>query len=160
MSAIEFVASYYYNTVWYFTLLVLCWATVLYYIGSDTQKMLHAEGSPIQTFAILFTVMATFYLGLRPVSDAFIDMRLYAYSFNNTISDYRPMSFSTEWLWTNIRIFCRRNGININEYFLLIEIITRLYRWHVCLCMENVAKEPVDDDAFLSDCISVLHLWH
>ncbi len=122
MNAIEFVESYYYNTVFFFFFLVLSWSTVLYHVGSNSQKILHAEKSPMQIVALLLTLMVTFYLGLRPVSDAFVDMRLYAYSYRGGSLIFRPINLHTEWLWSNIMVACRRMSFNVNEFFLVVEI--------------------------------------
>ena len=122
MSAIEFVEPYYYNTVYFFFLLVICWATVLYHVGSNTQKILYAESSPLQTAALVLTLMITFYLGLRPVSPSFVDMGLYAFAYGRYTETFYPMSLKTEWLWTDIIVACNRLGLNVNEYFLVIEI--------------------------------------
>lgn len=122
MNAIEFVESYYYNTVYFFFFLVISWITVLYHIGSNSQKILHAEKSPIHTVAFILTLMVTFYLGLRPVSNAFVDMRLYAYSYRGGSLIFRPINLHTEWLWSNIMVACRRMGLNVNEFFLVVEI--------------------------------------
>jgi len=122
MNAIEFVESYYYNTVFFFFFLVISWVTVLYHVGSNSQKILHAERSPIQTVALVLTLMVTFYLGLRPVSNAFVDMGLYAFSYRGGTLIFRPISIHTEWLWSNIMVACRRMSFNVNEFFLVVEI--------------------------------------
>ncbi len=121
MNAVEFVESYYYNTVFFFFLLVISWATVLYHVGSNSQKILHAEKSPMQSVAFILTLMVTFYLGLRPVSNAFVDMGLYAYAYRGGSQIFRPISLHTEWLWSNIMVACQRMGLNVNEFFLVIE---------------------------------------
>ena len=119
MNAIEFVESYYYNTVFFFFFLVISWVTVLYHVGSNSQKILHAERSPIQTVALVLTLMVTFYLGLRPVSNAFVDMGLYAFSYRGGSLIFRPISLHTEWLWSNIMVACRRMGLNVNEFCMI-----------------------------------------
>ena len=122
MNAIEFVESYYYNTVFFFFFLVISWATVLYHVGSNAQKILHAERSPLQSVAFILTLMVTIYLGLRPVSNAFVDMGLYAFAYRRYSLIFRPIDLHTEWLWSNIVVACKRMGLNVNEYFLVIEI--------------------------------------
>lgn len=123
MSAVEFVPPYFYNTVYYIFFLVICWLTVLYHVGSSTQKILYAESDLLKLLAVILALSVTFFLGLRPVSGQFIDMPMYAFSFEQLDYYYRPMSFSTEWLWTNIAVFCKRWNFNINEYFLVIELV-------------------------------------
>ena len=107
MEAIEFIPAYYYTTVYYTSLLVITRFTVLYYIGAASQKILHAEGSPIQTAAFILTVIITLFLGLRQASLEFGDRWLYAFDY--------------ERLWGGISDFCRRMGLDVNEYFLFVE---------------------------------------
>lgn len=123
MDSIDFIEPYFYSTYYYIFFLVICWATVLYHIGSNTQKILHAESSPMQFAALVLTVMITLYLGLRPVSNSFVDTIMYSINYDRIDTNYRPISFHTEWLWTNFTIFCKRTGLNVFEYFLLIEVV-------------------------------------
>ena len=123
MTAIEFVASYYYAATYYIFFLFVCWTTILYHVGSNTQKILYANSSPLQGAAVILTLMVTFYLGLRPVSDSFVDMGLYAYAFFHNSNHYTPVDLHREWFWTNIIIFCRRMHTTVNEYFLLVEVL-------------------------------------
>ena len=124
MTSIEFVAPYYYNVTYYFTFLILTWFTILYYVGSNGQKILRSEGGTLtQTLSLICTVFFIFYLGLRPVARDFGDMPLYAYSYEgiDMTSNYAPMGFHSEWFWHNIAVFCAHLGFNVNEYFFLVE---------------------------------------
>lgn len=121
MTSVEFVPSYFFSTVYYIFFLVICWATILYHVGSSTQKILYAESSPMQLAALILTLSVTFFLGLRPVSSVFIDTVMYSFNYERIEMVYRPVSLNTEWLWTNFTIFCKSVGLNVNEYFLLIE---------------------------------------
>ena len=122
MQPLDLVEPWLYNTVYFLLFLFLSWGTVLYYIGSDQQKILRSEGSAMQGAALFLTVILTFYLGLRPASGSFGDMNLYRHSYENIINSYEPISFKTEWLWNNFSFFCKRIGCNPYEYFLLVEI--------------------------------------
>ena len=121
MSSIDFVEPYFYSTVYFIFFLVVCWSTFLYHVGSNTQKILYAESSPIQGAAVVLTVIVTLFLGLRPVSGSFVDTVMYSYNYERIVPIYQPITFKTEWLWTNFTIFCKRFGLNIHEYFLAIE---------------------------------------
>ena len=126
MTPIEFVAPYYYNITYYFTFLILTWFTILYYVGSSDQKILRAEGGSLsQMLALVCTVFFIFYLGLRPVTYDFIDMPMYAYTYESidiTAADYAPMGLHSEWFWRNFGLFCVHMGMNVNEYFFMIEL--------------------------------------
>lgn len=138
MTPIEFVAPYYYNVTYYFTFLVLTWFTILYYVGSGGQKILRAEGGSLtQALAFGCTVFFIFYLGLRPVTRDFVDMPMYAYTYESidiTSADYAPMGFHSEWFWRNIALFCLNMGFNVNEYFFLIEVVY-LSGMYICCLM-------------------------
>lgn len=121
MEAIEFIPAYYYTTVYYTTLLVITWFTVLYYIGAASQRILHAEGSPVQTAAFILTLIIFFFLGLRQASFEFGDAVNYALMYTKGSQDYTAVSLEEEWLWASISGFCRSLGLNVNEYFLFIE---------------------------------------
>lgn len=121
MEPIEFIQPYFYNLVYYTTFLILCWFTVLYYIGSAQQKILHAEGSPIQSAALFVSLIVIYFLGLRQVAGEFGDTFLYAYDYYRLVPEYVPINLRTEWLWDNLRVFCKINGFSINEFFLLVE---------------------------------------
>ena len=140
MEAIEFIPAYYYTTVYYTTLLVLCWFTVLYYIGAGSQRILHAEGSPVQTAAFILSLLIFFFLGLRQASTEFGDCWLYALEYNTGAQDYRPVSLSDEWLWGCIAGVCRSMGFNVNEYFLFIEFfyIGGMFTCSLILMRKNI----------------------
>lgn len=121
MEAIEFIPAYYYTTVYYTTLLVITWFTVLYYIGAASQRILHAEGSPVQTAAFILTLIIFFFLGLRQASLEFGDTYNYARIYELGAIGYTAVSLDEEWLWASIVGFCRSLGLNVNEYFLFIE---------------------------------------
>ena len=122
MQPLDLVEPWYYNTVYFLLFLFLSWGTVLYYIGSDQQKILRSEGSPMQGAALFLTVALTFYLGLRPLSNSFGDMNMYRHAYENVLDSYVPISFKSEWLWHNLSFLCKRIGFNVYEYFFIVEI--------------------------------------
>ena len=118
MNPIDFIEPWYYSTVYYILFLLLSWMTVLYYIGSNNQKILLVEGNnPMQGAALLLTIVLIFFIGLRPVSGFFGDMKMYTHWYVNVLDHYSPISFSTEWFWDNFAFFCKSLGLNANEYF-------------------------------------------
>ncbi len=121
MNSIDFIEPYFYSTYYYIFFLVICWATFLYHVGSSNQKILHAKSSPMQGVALALSLGVTWYLGLRPISGSFVDTIMYAINYERIEPVFRPITLTTEWLWTNNTIFCKRIGLNVNEYFLLIE---------------------------------------
>lgn len=126
MSPITFVAPYYYNTVWYFALLIFTWALVIYYIGSGEQRMLRSDGGDAsQGVAIILTFIIIYYLGLRPIYRDFVDMKMYAESYRlfAPYYVYKWPSLGSEWLWNNLFAFFSKNNYSIHSFFLFVEFI-------------------------------------
>ena len=126
MGPITFIEPYYYNTVWYIFLLIISWATVIYYLGSGDQGILESDGHDASKgFAVLLAFMIIYFLGLRPVYMDFVDMTNYAHIYRNMADNYiyALPSLSSEWLWHDVLVFFRHNGFTENEYFLFIEFV-------------------------------------
>lgn len=125
MGSITFVEPWYYGTVYHFFFLILSWITVLYYIGSNGQKMLRSEGNPMQGTALLLTILMIIFLGLRPDSGFFVDSGSYRETYYVLVQKnaYVPIDFHTEWLWENMTVFFKTIGLNHHEYFLIVEIV-------------------------------------
>lgn len=126
MGPITFVEPYYYNTVWYIFLLIISWATVIYYLGSGDQGMLESDGHDASKgFAVLLAFLVIYFLGLRPLYSDFVDMNNYAHVYKNFADSYiyTLPSFSAEWLWNDVMVFFRHNGFTVYEFFLFIEFV-------------------------------------
>lgn len=123
MQPIEFIAYYYYSTAYYCFFVVVCWLTIIYYVGSNTQKILHAESSPSQPLAVFLTFVVAFFLGLRQIAGDFGDTISYAHHYD-LITKYASVKFNTEWLWENLQFFSKRVlGFNIHEFFVLDDLL-------------------------------------
>lgn len=125
MGSITFVEPWYYGTVFYFFFLFLSWITVLYYIGSNNQKLLRSEGNPSQGAALLLTIVVILFLGLRPDSGFFVDSGSYRDTYYVLVEKnaYVPIDFHSEWLWENMTVFFKTIGLNHHEYFLIVEFV-------------------------------------
>lgn len=126
MSPITFVAPYYYNTVWYFALLIFTWALVIYYIGSGEQKLLRSDGHDAsQGFAVLLTFVIIYYVGLRPIYRDFVDMKMYAESYRLIAPGmrYKFPSLGNEWLWDDLIVYFNHNGFTVYSFFFFVEFI-------------------------------------
>jgi hypothetical protein len=123
MEPIEFIKPWYYSTAFYFLFLVLSWGTILYYLGSNSQKILHSEGSPSQGAAFFLTLLMSFYLGLRQIARDFGDTASYASNFRH-LDEYSPVNFRTEWLWQNIQYFFKSVlGMNVHDFFVFVALV-------------------------------------
>ena len=134
MQQSEFLSPWYYATAYYIFLLILSWITVLYYVGSSQQKILHSEGSPMQGAALLLTLALSFFIGLRPSSKVFGDMGLYRHTYENVLFDYKPFSLHTEWLWDNLMFFFKSTGFSSTEFFFFVAVVY-FFGMFVCAMM-------------------------
>lgn len=124
MEPIEFIAPWYYSTYFYIFFLLCCWITVVYYIGSNGQKLLYNKtNGPSQVFAVLVTVVWAVMIGLRQIARDFGDMRGYAGQYKNMILDFIPINLHEEWFWGDLQVFCKTLGMNVHEFFLLVAFI-------------------------------------
>ena len=124
MQPIEFIAYYYYSTAYFFFFLLLCWITTLYYLGSNTQKILHSQGNASQPVTVLVTILVSFFIGLRqPWARDFGDSWGYWGHYSHA-TDYMAVSLKTEWLWHNLGFFCKSFlGMNVYEFFVLVALM-------------------------------------
>ena len=124
MQAISLIPYYYYSTVYQFFFLLVCWLTTIYYIGSNTQKVLYSEGNPSQPLAVFLTIVVAFFLGLRPIEGSdFGDTIAYANHYN-VLNHYESVNLNTEWLWENFQFFSKKVlGLNVHEFFLLDDLL-------------------------------------
>ena len=124
MHQIEFVPYYYYSTVYQFFFLLVCWLTTIYYVGSNTQKLLHSEGSPSQPLAVFLTFVVALFRGLRPLEGGdFGDTIAYSNHYR-LLNAYAPIRFNTEWLFENFQLFSKRVlGLNVHEFFFLDDLL-------------------------------------
>lgn len=123
MQALDLVDSWYYSTAYYFFFLFISWGTVLYYIGSGSQKLLHNRGNAMQGVALLLTLFLIVFLGLRPYGSIFMDSNQYryGYGFLGLYDEYVPVDLRTEWFWHNFNAFLKTIGLNEYEFTLAIE---------------------------------------
>lgn len=122
MKTIDFLSPWYFATTYYIFFLIISWITVLYYVGSNQQKILRSEGSPMQGAALILTIVVTLFLGLRPNSRYFGDMGMYRHTYENVLYHYSSLSLKTEWFWDNLMYFCKSTGFSANEFFLIVDI--------------------------------------
>lgn len=124
MGQITFVEPWYYGTVYHFLFLILSWATALYYIGSNSQKLLRSEDNPMQGMALLLTLLLVIFIGLRPDSPFFVDSGSYRETYSVLVQKnaYVPIDFHSEWLWENYTVFCKTIGLNHHELFFIVSL--------------------------------------
>ena len=126
MEPIEFIDPWYYSTVYHIFLVVVCWSVTLYYLGSNGQKILHAENNLSQGAAVFLALLVALFMGLRQLSREFGDTRVYAggYNYLSGFEDAWAVNFKTEWGWRNLEVFCKFVlGLNVHEFFVIVALI-------------------------------------
>ncbi len=122
-----FLPANLYGPIYYTLIALLTIVTVLYYSNSVEAEIItiRQTGSKKSIFiAIFIAIIIIILLGYRPVSGFyFVDMSMYAHSFNNIINEYVPVDWSKEWLWENFTFFCKSMGCNEAQYFLVCELL-------------------------------------
>lgn len=72
---------------------------------------------------LIFCLVLTVWMGLRPVSFYFGDTVNYAMVYRAIVpGDIHSFTISAEWLWDIFTYLCRTAGLSVNAYFLLIEL--------------------------------------
>lgn len=121
---IDFIPVEYYTRFYYWLMTCMCLFTCYNYSSSvGCQKLLKQNSSVIP---ILFSVVITFYIGLRPISGKyFVDMGMYAHGFKmcnvDTFSGF--FNFHKEWLFEFIMKTCKRVFGDVFIWFLIVDII-------------------------------------
>lgn len=124
LEPIKLIDPFYFATAWYVFLLLLTWSIVLYYVGSNGQKILYIEEhSPTQSFAVFFSILVSFFIGLRPMYRDFTDMKMYAMNFEMNKGGFEAPGLTNEWLWNDSMSFFKVMGFNYHEFFLFVAII-------------------------------------
>lgn len=88
--------------------------------SNSCNKLLEKQSVVPVVILIIFLI---FFVGLRPVSFRFGDTVNYAYGYNLSSIPYDVnVDFSKEWFWQVIEQNCKRLGMNVNQWFLIVEI--------------------------------------
>lgn len=74
-------------------------------------------------FPFLISVAFAVWLGLRPVSSLFGDTVNYAIEYQMKDIHNVQMDWSGEWLWQWLMIACKKMGLSVNLFFLIVELI-------------------------------------
>ena len=60
-------------------------------------------------------------MGLRPFTVEFGDTAMYAHYYN-TIEIDPSIDFSREWIWDYLMLICQSIGLNVSDFFLVVEL--------------------------------------
>ncbi len=121
----DFINPLIYSTIYYIVLLALCLMIVFKYGVSQDNSNVTRVMPVTQVIATMFTIIVILFIGLRPISGpAFIDMPLYAHTYNHFYDGSMGGTDDErgEWIFYWFGNFCKRIGLIDREYFLAIAI--------------------------------------
>lgn len=113
--------AYLYLIIYLSVLAVLCYTISLRYILSPDYSLQTEHNNLLAPFVL--SVFFSILLGVRPISYEFTDMNFYASEYELKSFSKLDISFSTEWVWTFLMLFCKFIGFNVHFFFLLIAIL-------------------------------------
>ncbi|MGM9851674.1 MAG: EpsG family protein [Muribaculaceae bacterium] len=121
----NFLAPQLYGSVYYYCMTVLA-VTALFALSSQSKDRLLIGSKTAPTKATILAVLIILYIGTRPLSGAFGDMKTYAYDYYRTISPTSriPVDYSGEWLFTLLMKLC---GVLHFDYQGFCVVVSLLY---------------------------------
>ena len=123
MDFFSFIPAGLYNTIYTYTVVILCLITVLYYASSNENNVLKAKSTSSFYPVIILSVFLILFMGLRPFTREFGDTSMYAHWYNSAIVTGSLIEDDKEWIWTLIASICADFGLEVNMWFLVIEVL-------------------------------------
>lgn len=122
-SFFSFVPDVLYQRIYITVLFSLCIIIAINYSFSDTNEKLKTHLPLAQIGAFVLAVLVILYIGFRPLSPVFVDMRMYAHVYNNIYGEDTFYDSRGEWIFYMIGITCKRIGLVDRQYFLVLATI-------------------------------------
>lgn len=120
----DLINPYIYSSIYYIVLFGLCLLIVFKYGVSQDNSNVTRVMPVTQVIATVFTIIIILFIGLRPIRGTFIDMGMYAHTYNNILDGYNiPDDGRDEWFFYWFGNTCKRIGLIDREYFLVIATI-------------------------------------
>lgn len=123
MDFFSFIPAGLYNTIYTYTVVILCLITVLYYASSNESNVLKAKSTISFYPVIILSVFLILFMGLRPFTKEFGDTSMYAHWYNNILQTDSFIKDDKEWIWTLLARQCVNLGLEANIWFLAIEVL-------------------------------------
>lgn len=132
------ISPWLYSQVYYWVTFILCALIFLRYSTSTNNRLLLQQNTFVP--ALLLSVLAILYLGLRPTSYAFGDMVSYAKGYRAGQISGIAIEDKGEWFFTWIQQVLINLGMKENIFFLICSIGYIYLQYWVCrrLLWENV----------------------
>lgn len=114
-----------YHPIYIVGLCSLCLLVSFYYVSSDNNQHIIGNKPATQIAAVILSIGIILFIGLRPISGYFVDMGMYAHTYNNIYDGLGGGSQDErgEWLFYWFGNFCKSLGLRDTEYFLTVATI-------------------------------------
>mgnify|MGYP001128904541 CR=1 FL=1 len=110
----NFIPIEYYTPIWYNTMLIII---LFAFIKLQTKGYIIYNPKKKEYASLLLLLIVSLYMGLRPISGIFIDMKTYNYRFE-AFAGGREVNFDRDVLWALFEKFS--SGIMTGEFFFFI----------------------------------------
>lgn len=132
------ISPYIYNQVYYWIAFILCAFVFFRYSTSSNNKLLLQQNTFVP--ALLLSVLAILYLGLRPTHYVFGDMVTYAHGYRIGMLNGMAVEAKGEWFFAWIQQVLINLGFDETIFFLVCAIGYIYLQYWVCqkLLWENV----------------------
>lgn len=120
----NFIAPQLYGSVYYYCMMVLA-LTALFVLSSQSKDRL-LNGSNIAPIkATILAAIIIIFIGTRPLSGAFGDMKTYAYDYYCTISPTSKIlvDYSGEWLFTLLMKLCGILHLDFQGFCVIVSLL-------------------------------------
>lgn len=118
----------YYSAVFYALMFVMCLCYGVTYSTSNTCDRLLKKHSVVPV--VLFATLLTLYIGFRPISWIFADMRMYAHTYENMNISF--VVGKAEWVFSFLMVACRFLGLSAQQFFVLVAFLYIFLCYHAC----------------------------
>lgn len=107
---------------------LLCLITGYRYISSDGDILQRTQEGWL--FSLVLSIVFVLWIGMRPVSGVYFgDTVNYAFGYANMSLDTVKIDWHSEWIWQWFTMGCKKAGLNVHIYFVLIEAGYILSAW-------------------------------
>jgi len=118
----------YYSAAFYVFMFVMCAIAGLVYTSSNSCERLLQQHTLLP--AVLLVVLLVVYIGFRPISWLFADMKMYAHTYENMNVSY--VIGKSEWIFSLLMVACRYLGLSAQQFFLIIALLYAYFSFEAC----------------------------
>lgn len=127
----ELIPDYAYQWVYLIILTILCSKHTAYLSGYPSFESLKSRPDTGYKDAVWLLIATCLFFGLRPISERFTDMLIYAEGYESGI--YITSTIRYEPIWTIIQLICNKYlGLSTSLWFLVVGTIAFVLKFKAC----------------------------